>query len=189
MEVKDFVKIYDDVLPLKTLSSLLKVINTLNFEQALVGGGENSRLDTKIRKTECYHISQLHSKSLTDIHWAALLKHAFTNILEEYKKELNLQDIFFNIVDIGILKYKKSFHYTWHTDNSPSNPRTLSLIMILNNDYKGGELCFKNVDNSGEKEIEIIPNRLVVWPSNFMYPHMVKPVKEGTRYTIVAWAQ
>ena len=31
------------------------------------------------------------------------------------------------------------------------------------------------------------PGRLVMWPSNFMYPHSVSPVTKGTRYAIVSW--
>ena len=66
--------------------------------------------------------------------------------------------------------------------------RTLSSILFLNNDYEGGELTFKNTFNEEELTIKPFPGKLVVWPSNMMFPHTVKPVKKGTRYTIVAWA-
>ena len=33
------------------------------------------------------------------------------------------------------------------------------------------------------------PNSLIMWPSNFLYPHGVEPVSEGTRWSIVAWAR
>ena len=32
------------------------------------------------------------------------------------------------------------------------------------------------------------PNRLIIWPSSFMYPHCVTPIEKGIRYSIVAWA-
>jgi hypothetical protein len=38
MEIKNFVKIYDDILPLKTLSALLKFINTIKFAEAKIIG-------------------------------------------------------------------------------------------------------------------------------------------------------
>ena len=31
-------------------------------------------------------------------------------------------------------------------------------------------------------------NRMIIWPSTFLYPHTVKPVTKGTRYSVVAWA-
>jgi predicted 2-oxoglutarate/Fe(II)-dependent dioxygenase YbiX len=67
-------------------------------------------------------------------------------------------------------------------------PRTMSCILLLNNDYEGGNLCFRNPDGSGEWEVEVKPNRMIIWPSNFLYPHTVKPVTKGKRYSVVAWA-
>ena len=67
-------------------------------------------------------------------------------------------------------------------------PRTLSAIVLLNNDYKGGELCFKDPDGSNDNVILTKSNRIIVWPSTFLYPHEVKPVTEGVRYSIVSWA-
>ena len=66
-------------------------------------------------------------------------------------------------------------------------PRTLSIIFLLNNDYEGGNLCFREPNGSNEIMIENIPNRIVLWPSNFLYPHTIKPVTKGTRYSIVCW--
>jgi predicted 2-oxoglutarate/Fe(II)-dependent dioxygenase YbiX len=64
----------------------------------------------------------------------------------------------------------------------------MSCILLLNNDYEGGNLCFRNPDKSGEWEVEVKPNRMIIWPSCFMFPHTVKPVTKGTRYSVVAWA-
>ena len=92
------------------------------------------------------------------------------------------------ISDINVLKYEQSGFYTWHTDHFAAIPRTMSCILLLNNDYEGGNLCFRNPDGSGEMEIEVKPNRMIIWPSNFLYPHTVKPVTKGIRYSVVAWA-
>lgn len=58
----------------------------------------------------------------------------------------------------------------------------LTVLGALNNEYEGGEfiLC-------GEK-VEIKAGEVLVFPSNFLYPHEVKPVKSGTRYSFVSWA-
>ena len=72
-------------------------------------------------------------------------------------------------------------------DHCKQYPRTLSGIFLLNNDYEGGELSFRNLDKTGEENIPVEPNRMIVWPSNFLFPHTVKPVKKGTRYSVVAW--
>jgi len=57
----------------------------------------------------------------------------------------------------------------------------LTVLGVLNEDYEGGEfmLC-------GEK-IELKTGDVIVFPSNFLYPHEVKPVKSGVRYSFVSW--
>jgi len=59
----------------------------------------------------------------------------------------------------------------------------LSALGILNKDYEGGELVFWE-----DKIIEVEVGDILVWPSNFLYPHRVEPVKRGTRYSFVSWA-
>lgn len=58
----------------------------------------------------------------------------------------------------------------------------LSLLIVLNDDYKGGEfIMFKNI------EYKFKAGDLLIFPSNFLYPHRVNPVKKGTRYSVVSW--
>jgi PKHD-type hydroxylase len=101
-------------------------------------------------------------------------------------------------------KYKLNQFYDWHCDsweqpyNNPDNPNThgkirkLSVTCSLSDpkDYKGGELefQFRNQDdpNLTRECLEILPRgSIVVFPS-FVW-HRVKPVTEGTRYSLVIW--
>lgn len=59
---------------------------------------------------------------------------------------------------------------------------TLTVLGALNDDYEGGELML-----FGDQQIHLPAGSVVVFPSNFMYPHEVKPVKSGTRYSYVSW--
>jgi len=107
---------------------------------------------------------------------------------------------------IQFTKYKKNQHYTWHRDGwentyDESNSkdknlfgkiRKLSMVCQLSDpsDYKGGELEFsfptpENRNISSIKEI-ITQGSIVVFPS-FIW-HRVKPVTEGTRYSLVIWS-
>lgn len=45
-----------------------------------------------------------------------------------------------------------------------------------------------DTDGTGEYKIEVKPNRMIVWPSNFMFPHRVAPVTKGVRFSVVSWA-
>ena len=83
------------------------------------------------------------------------------------------------------LRYEKGGHYKFHVDDGPGMDRKFSSILILNNDYEGGELCFNK--DGREQIVKNTPGSLVIWPSSFMFPHMVKPLKKGVRYSIVSW--
>ena len=59
----------------------------------------------------------------------------------------------------------------------------LSIVGVLNDDYKGGEFIMFD-----DYEIKFKAGDLIIFPSVFLYPHLVKPVKKGTRYSFVSWA-
>lgn len=59
----------------------------------------------------------------------------------------------------------------------------LSVIGALNDDYEGGALVF-----NGVKEITLKAGSILVFPSTFLYPHEIKPITKGVRYSFVSWA-
>ena len=188
MEIKNFIKIYDEVLPWNIMSNLIKFITISKFKETRVGGGNNLRTDFKIRRTYALPLSNLNN-SFSNVHWFNLLHSYFDKNLKQYKFDADILDYDHKqIKDIEILKYEDTGFYTWHVDHFALIPRTMSCILLLNNDYQGGNLCFRNPDGSGEWEVEVKPNRMIVWPSNFLFPHTVKPVTKGVRYSVVAWA-
>lgn len=58
----------------------------------------------------------------------------------------------------------------------------LTLLGNLNENYSGGKLIMFN-----EQEINMPTGSLVIFPSTFMYPHLVTPVTKGVRYSFVSW--
>ena len=58
----------------------------------------------------------------------------------------------------------------------------LSIIGILNDDYEGGELIMFE-----DKKIDTKKGDLLIFPSNFLYPHKITPVTRGVRYSYVSW--
>jgi hypothetical protein len=190
MEIKKFIKIYDDALPLSVIGNIIRFSNVSKFDEAAILGDEkgNNIIDFNVRKTFTHSLSNQH-KNMSAVHWFCLLNYFFSNYIKKYAKDLNILDLpLSQICDIAILKYQDKGFYTWHVDHAASAPRSLSCILLLNNDYEGGNLCFRNPDGSGEWEVEVKPNRMIIWPSNFLYPHTVKPVTKGKRYSVVAWA-
>jgi len=91
-------------------------------------------------------------------------------------------------VDSQFLKYGVNGRFNTHIDHYAGAPRTLSMSIILNDEYMGGNFQFW--DMSGEtiiKDIPAVTGDVLLFPSNFLYPHSVAPITMGTRYAIVNW--
>ena len=111
-----------------------------------------------------------------------------------------------------ILEYIKSFKFDWFTkwegysglkfiryfpgqrmrnhcdhiqqifDGSKKGIPILSIIGILNDDYEGGDLIMFE-----DKTIKTKKGDILLFPSNFLYPHEIAPVTKGVRYSYVSW--
>lgn len=108
-----------------------------------------------------------------------------------------------SVEEMQIAKYKSGGFYGWHKDgradslsvyNSPDNKfrhgngRKLSMSVLLNNGYKGGEFQFctySKQENSVDAPDFNSVGSIIVFPS-FM-EHRVTPVTKGIRYSLVAW--
>lgn len=71
--------------------------------------------------------------------------------------------------------------FTTAEDPDPKGVPILSLVCLLNDDFTGGEFII------GEKTINLTSGDVVVFPSNFMFPHKVNTIKNGERYSFVSW--
>lgn len=184
MDLKNYINVYDDVFPEKVLNKLLKVCKNLTWKEGEVGQGE---INKKVRKVNICDIGPF-SESMTKVHWFYIIKDIIANTVSRYIEQNKIKTIYSNgIESIQFLKYQSSDHYAWHYDHAPQMSRTLSCIIFLNEDYEGGELCFRNPNGTNEFKIEKKRNRIIIWPSCFLFPHSVAPVKNGERYSIVAW--
>jgi len=83
--------------------------------------------------------------------------------------------------------------YDFHMDTimgkkTPANmpeTRKLSVTLVLNDDFEGGEFY---MNNGQEKDAELIPTgkgRLILFPSFLI--HRVAPVTKGVRKSLVVW--
>lgn len=82
-----------------------------------------------------------------------------------------------------LLRYRTGQFYIQHTDSFKAQQRSVSCSFLLNDDYEGGEFAFF------DREIMIRGGKgsIVMFPSNFMFPHEILPVTSGTRYSIITW--
>ena len=89
--------------------------------------------------------------------------------------------------------YDKDGRYDWHTDmafgymekNTDLQPRKLSLSLLLNDDFEGGEFQINVGQESNPTSIELKKGQIVLFPS--FITHRVTPVTQGVRKSLVVW--
>jgi len=163
-----------------------------HFDEALDKGrvGDN-QLDESTRRSNVRFFSRRH----------AAYDHKVFAVLQ------TIQDLTFDInaqlgVDLDeVLNFQFTKYdgndlqtYDWHNDtdmfSGEIRPRKLSISIALNTQglhYKGGEFGIKDAltHSFEEKEYQLQAGQFLAFPS--FYWHKVKPVQEGTRYSIVSW--
>ena len=161
-----------------------KLINLGEGKWGHGGIGDSDRVDY-IRQSDIVWINE---QWVYDLIWPYM---GFANQQAEWKYDIVSAE------SCQVTRYTKDGFYTWHKDglgshnevwNEPNNEalhgntRKLSMAVILNSDFEGGDFELRDFDGNipGLKEGSII-----VFPS--FIDHRVTPVTKGIRYSLVAW--
>ncbi len=88
----------------------------------------------------------------------------------------------FNKYNVDTRMEKHCDHIHSIFDGERKGIPVLSVLGALNDNYEGGDLLFWD-----DQKIELKAGAIMVFPSNFMYPHRVSEVTKGTRYSYVSW--
>jgi hypothetical protein len=104
---------------------------------------------------------------------------AIGSCVEDFCKKYRLNLSYMEAVNF--VKYGVGEHFDVHSDHGFSYICTVSTVAYLNDDYEGGELWFKHLDQKIKPEA----GDIVVFPSNFIYSHASLPVTSGVKYSAV----
>jgi PKHD-type hydroxylase len=171
----------DDVFDEDEVNQIIKLGNLYVEEQAQIGGAIGE-VNKDIRACK---LAWMFPNRYTEWIYQRIAG-AVNQINEEYFK-FDLT----KLENFQFTKYKEeeSGFYGKHTDPImgqyiPEN-RKLSLVMQLSNpnEYEGGDLCL--YVGKEPTVIEKKKGRIIFFPSYTL--HEVKPVTQGTRYTLVGW--
>jgi len=180
--LKDYIIVLDDVLPHSVCDKILEeYANSDEWQQTVVAGGVNTKIRsaTTIQMSTDFVITrnaELRREIDSDVFAGA------SEAIQKYNANF---DHSFIEEDSGyeLLRYETGQFYTQHVDSYKGRPRAVSCSFALNDDYEGGEFGFFD----RELVIKAPKGGAVLFPSNFMYPHEIMPVTNGTRYSIITW--
>jgi hypothetical protein len=180
-----YIKVYDAI-PKELCDTTLALLqdNKIMWEQHkfynnLTGGrsvlsGEKE-LDISYEATAA-------NEELMRIVWETILKYITELRFEWFDSWSGFTAIRFNKYSESRLMAKHCDHIQSMFDGERKGVPTLSIVGVLNDDYEGGEFVMFD-----DTTIELPKGSLLVFPSNFLYPHKVLPVTKGTRHTFVSW--
>jgi len=180
----DYIRIYKNIVSPELCDKILAEYKKCEeWRNARVGGAGQIRKD--IRNVRDINISDPFTigvnsevRQYIDIE----LYKITVDLLEKYKK-FAPHSIITSDSGYTLLEYETGCYYTQHTDHFSTHPRTISCSLNLNDDYTGGEFTFFD----GTVSYTLGKGDVIMFPSNFMYPHEIKSVSSGTRYSIITW--
>jgi len=185
VKLKDLILTVDSYLTPEQVGAIIRTYKKRKFFPSRIEASDTKIVvDKKVRNVTETLIFR-NEKSMTEIHWCNFLLSRIRGLVQMYCNMHGVKDKPQHMEDISLLRYEKGGYYNIHTDASAVNPRQLSIIIFLNNDYKGGALEF-NFHNQSFK-IEPGAGKAIIWPSNFLFPHTALTVEEGVRYALVSW--
>jgi predicted 2-oxoglutarate/Fe(II)-dependent dioxygenase YbiX len=182
-KLTDYIKVYKNGIPNDLCNRIIDEYKTTNgWQDAQVGSGLVNKDIRNVRNINISHPETIQYNQEIRRNLDKDIYDVVANILASYTEIAPHTTI---VQDSGyiLLEYSEGCFYSQHTDHFLTDPRSISCSLNLNDDYTGGEFTFfdeKISYNLGKGDV-------LMFPSNFMYPHSIKPILSGTRYSIITW--
>jgi predicted 2-oxoglutarate/Fe(II)-dependent dioxygenase YbiX len=182
-DIREFVKVFDDAIPLDLCDKIIEEYrDDSNWQEALVGGGIVNDAVRRVNSIQMDDPSVIYKNFDTRQRLNFGMNESIFYAIQKFRKIAPSMNAEANS-GYGLLRYNEGDFYREHTDSFINHPRHVSCSFHLNDDYEGGEFAFFN----REFKIKAKKGSLVMFPSNFMFPHEILTVTKGTRYSIITW--
>ena len=193
---------------INTLSSINNELTFFNLSTTII---KSDCLCLDLCKDIINNAEKFHRSFSYDINLNSYINNLHRNSSNFYiKKELNsfiLEIINKNVLGLVNVKisltenifncYTKNDFFKTHTDNSFTNNneliitnrnRNLSVVILLNKDYEGGELVFNSlIKDNKQLTLKLKTGEMILFPSDIRFPHSVNPILKGKRFSIANW--
>jgi len=188
-KIKDYILHLNNWIPNNILKSSLKELKKDKTWKPHKYQNFQDASDTYIRNGDreldiCGGEKLTHYKELMKLTWKALERYI---IIDKISGDTVVGWTGFS--QIRFNRYKKNQIMSKHVDHihdlftgDVKGIPMLSIVAVLNDNYEGGEFIMFD-----DYEIKFKAGDLIIFPSVFLYPHLVKPVTKGTRYSYVSW--
>lgn len=180
--LKDYILVFENVLSNDLCDQIISEYeNSYDWNRSLLS---DDSVDEKFRNLDFIYISgpevinkKEEIRKELDNHLFSAAEFAIKNYIDKFPASIEKDSGYY------LLRYKKGQFYVPHIDSIKEIHRTVSCSIALNDDYEGGEFAFFD----RELKYKLKKGSVIMFPSNFLYPHEIMPVLSGTRYSIATW--
>ena len=183
-QLKDFIYLYKNYIPKELCNKAISSLSKRKLSKHGWNIGNSKSINHyKDKELDIVYADQVINK---------LLKDQVDKAIKKYEKKFSFlpgdlvfksSHIRFNIYSQGQLMRPHHDHIYSLFDGDNCGIPILSVIMNLNNDYEGADLYFWQ----GFYKMYLDIGDIVIFPSNFMYPHGVTSCRKGIRYSAVVF--
>ena len=175
MKLLDYVRLYD-IEDDNFCDSVIHNYNSGNWESHLWNGQDGYHYETN-------HLEILFHNDVSE----NMTHNIVDTVTADYSRTFNVG--LTNFTPPRYNRYKESTCIRNHHDHindifdgERKGIPIVSIVGLLNDDFEGGEfiLCGENM--------ELKKGHILLFPSIFLYPHEVKTITKGVRYSFVSWA-
>ena len=183
-DLQHYVKQFKGRIDKNLCDTLVREISTMQFEQHTFYDVEKKVYGPRSGSKEL-------SVSWDDCPSKSILTKELWNVIRDYLIQINMPWFvrWSGFTQPRFNKYDEDKKMALHCDHIQSmfdgkrkGIPILSVLGVLNDNYEGGEFIMFD-----DTEIKFEKGDVLVFPSLFLYPHKVEPVKSGTRYSYISW--
>ena len=183
-KLTDYIKVYP-WLDKELCDQVRKEIDEATWQQHTFYNPQDGRYSDRSGEREL-DVSWSNIKNrdvLTQRVWEAISQYILTDFKNDYFNSWSgFTSIRFNRYRKDKLMAKHVDHIHSMFDGTIKGIPILSIVGFLNDDYEGGEFIMFD-----DMEIKLKQGDVLIFPSNFLYPHKVNPVTKGIRDSFVSW--
>jgi len=181
----DYVKIYENFIDSETCKNAVEKLEDVHWQEHQFYQARTGKMVSYDNELSTSHADIEEKAVITQKLWHAIEQYVlkdFASFKEWFNGWNGYTEVRFNRYDPDTQMKLHCDHIHSMFDGERKGVPVLTVLGTLNDEYEGGELMM-----FGDQEIKLPAGSVVVFPSNFMYPHEVKPVKSGVRYSYVSW--
>lgn len=182
-DLREYVFVIDDFLDKEFCKKVLKKINKLDWYKHSYTSNQSPGL------TFDNDLSVLYQAPIEERYIIEeKLKFAYIKYRDKldfawfYHDKINFTEVRFNRYDLSTEMRRHCDHITSIWEGGDKGVPVLSFLGVLNENYEGGEFIMFD-----DYKLDLKAGSLVIFPSNFLFPHKVTPVTKGVRNSFVSW--